>query len=253
MTIQHISLWAVIALLVILSATIGLFSLIDKRLGHRIVRTIGTATLQLSLLCALFMLLFHFDHWWSSLLLLVVLMAAAALFRLLQLHLSWKQWLLPLTLSMLAGSVVPIIILLWALTPDVSFWHPRFVLPVIALMAGHLLISGSNALQTYRGSLLRTKEHREYLLSCGASHIESIIPSVRRALRASVQPSLMQMGSVPLLLTPPMMFCGMILGGMTPITSAAVTLLTFLSFFIASTLSTIILIYLADRIIWPKQ
>ena len=136
MTIQHISLWAVIALLVILSATIGLFSLIDKRLGHRIVRTIGTATLQLSLLCALFMLLFHFAHWWSSLLLLVVLMAAAALFRLLQLHLSWKQWLLPLTLSMLAGSVVPIIILLWALTPDVSFWHPRFVLPVIALMAG---------------------------------------------------------------------------------------------------------------------
>ena len=252
MIFHHISLWAVIVLLLLLGIAIGLFSLIDKRLSLRILRTIGTAALQLALLCACVILLSDVNHWWSSLLCLVVMLVAAALFRLLQLHLPWKRWLLPLSLSMLAGSAVPILLLLWALTPDTPFWSPRFVLPVIALMAGHLLMSGSKALQTYHGSVLRTKEHREYLLACGATHLESIIPSIRRALRASVQPSLMQMGSMPLLLMPPMLFCGMILGDMPPITAAAATLLVYLSFFVASTLSAITLIYLADRILFHK-
>ena len=203
MIFHHISLWAVIALLLLLGIAIGLFSLIDKRLSLRILHTIGTAALQLVLLCACVMLLSDVNHWWSSLLCLVVMLVAAALFRLLQLHLPWKRWLLPLTLAMLAGSAVPILLLLWALTPDTSFWSPRFVLPVIALMAGHLLMSGSKALQTYHGSVLRTKEHREYLLACGATHLESIIPVFAALCVPRSSPHSCKWGACPSCSCPP--------------------------------------------------
>ena len=122
----------------------------------------------------------------------------------------------------------------------------RFFIPITAVMVTHLVVAVKETLQTYQRSLTHTEAHRLYMQANGATLLESLMPSVRRALRATVQPQLRTMAQ-PLLVTMPLLFVGMLLGGVSPATAVVVMILLMMAAFVSTVVAAIVALYCFKR------
>ena len=113
-------------------------------------------------------------------------------------------------------------------------------------MVTHLVVAVKETLQTYQRSLMHTEAHRLYMQANGATLLESLMPSVRRALRATVQPQLRTMAQ-PLLVTMPLLFVGMLLGGISPATAVFVMILLMMAAFVSTVVAAIVALYCFKR------
>ena len=121
-----------------------------------------------------------------------------------------------------------------------------YVIPVLGVLIASLVTSVLETLQTYQRSLMHTEAHRQYMLANGASLLESLMPSVRRALRAAVQPQLRTMAQ-PLLVTMPLLFVGMLLGGASPVTAVIEMILLMIAAFVSTVVAAIVALYCFKR------
>ena len=164
-----------------------------------------------------------------------------------RLHLpSMPLWMwLVVCVSMLVGSCAMAGCLALCLKGR-AFW------PAWGLMTLLLTLSTPRAMVAYVRSLRHTEEHRRYLLSCGASHMESIVPSVRRALRAAVLPLLCQRRS-PMLVAMPLMWLTLLACGASLLTALLSVLLMWAAAVAAALLTCVLALWLADRKLFDKR
>ena len=195
---------------------------------------------------------------WGGLLLLFLLCIAMTLLwlvdgrtlkKMLHLHVHIPRMpgklVLPVLGAMLVGAIAMAGCMVLSL-PSRLFW------PLAVVLFICLLMSTPRALQTYWRSLRHTESHRRYLLANGASHVESLIPSVRRALRAAVLPMLWKHSNTMLLgLT--MLFFGLVMGGVTIMAALASIVMLWAALIVASVLATILAMWLADRSLFDKH
>lgn len=239
MQMAEISIGGVVLVLVFLVLAVSLFALIDKRTMRRVLRVLGVYVAGSLVLGGVCWLTYRADAWWAFGLFAVGFWLLAVGWCLYELRPGWQRLLVPVALSMLAGSVVAGGCLMLCL-PRVAF------VPVFGVAVVHLALSVSQTLQTYQRTLLHTEAHRQYLLANGASLLESLMPSVRRALRASVLPQLRTMAS-PLVVMMPMLFAGMLLGGASVAAAVATSLLLMAAVFAASVLAGVVALYCFKR------
>ena len=127
-----------------------------------------------------------------------------------------------------------------------AFW-PVFVILLLCLLG-----STPHAFEVYLRSLKHTQAHRRYLMANGATHLESLVPSVRRSLRAAFLPMLWQRSShMPLAMA--LLFCTLLLFGATIAAALAITLMTWAAAIAAAVLAIVLTIWLADRQLFDKQ
>lgn len=194
---------------------------------------------------------------WGCLLVLLLLLVAMLLlwlidqrmlrklfgFRLRGFHLPAKL-LLPVGVAVLVGGAAMAGCLALCL-PCRTFW------PVYGLMVIGLLLSVPRAMQTYHRSLKHTEAHRLYLIANGATHLESLVPSVRRAFRAALLPVAWRWSS-PLVVAMPFLLLGLLIGGVTPAAALATTVLMWVAVVAASVLSSALAMWLADFFLFKK-
>ena len=126
-----------------------------------------------------------------------------------------------------------------------AFW-PVFIILLLCLFG-----STPHAFEVYLRSLKHTQTHRRYLMANGATHLESIIPSVRRSLRAAFLPMLWQRSSaMPLAML--VLFCSLLLFGTTIAAALVLTLMTWAAAIAAAVLAIVLTMYLADFKLFPK-
>ena len=92
----------------------------------------------------------------------------------------------------------------------------RWFVPVTGLLMGHssaMLIRGLN---TYVSALKADMQQYEFLRGNGATHLVALKPFARRALLAVISPTIANLQTLGLVAIP-LLLCGMLLGGMTPI------------------------------------
>ena len=195
---------------------------------------------------------------WGGLLLLLLLGVALTLLwlvdgrtmkKMLQWHVRVPQLpgklVLPVLGAMLVGALAMAGCLVLSL-PHKMFWPLAIVLFIC------LLMSTPRAMQTYWRSLRHTEPHRRYLLANGASHVESLIPSVRRAFRAAVLPVLCQ-HSPAIFLGMVMLFLGLVMGGVTIMAALASVVMLWAALFAASVLTAVLAMWLADRSLFDRH
>ena len=239
MQVAEISIIGVVAVLVLLAAAVVLFALIDKRLMLRVLRVFGVYTGGILVLGGSCWLVWRADVWWATLLFAVVYWLLGVVWCLSQMEGKWNTLLLPVGLSMLVGSVVA--------GGSLMLCLPRWAfIPVFGVVVTYLVKAVAQTLLTYRRSLLHTEAHRQYLLANGASVLESLMPSVRRSLRATILPQLRTMAS-PLVVMMPMLFAGMLLGCSSPVAAAVVSLLLMAAILAASVLAGVVALYCFKR------
>ena len=235
----EISIVGVVVVLVLLTLAVALFVVIDRASVNRVLKTFGLMAVQMALVGGGVWLVFKMDAWWVNVLWLLVMMVLSAVWCLYLLRDTWKQMMLPVCTSLLAGSLVAGGSLMLCL-PGRAF------VPVFGVVLACLMVSVRNTLQTYRYGLMHTETHRQYLQANGASTLESLMPTVRRALRASIQSQLRTMAQ-PLLVAMPLLFAGMLLGGASPLTSVVVALLFWAAAYVASVAAGIVALYSFKR------
>jgi len=236
---SDISFWGVALLFVLLVLSVMIYRVIDRREMVRVLKIFGLMAGQMVLIGAGIWCAYKLDLWWANLLWLLVMMALATGWCLYAMRSHWKQLLLPVIAALSVGMMVGG----GAMLVCLSGWY---VIPVLGVLIASLVISVMETLQTYQRSLMHTEAHRQYMLANGASQLESLMPSVRRALRAAVQPQLRTMAQ-PLLVTMPLLFVGMLLGGVSPVTAVIVMILLMMAAFVSTVVAAIVALYCFKR------
>ena len=235
----EISIVGVVVLLVLLTLAVALFVVIDRASVKRLLKTFGLMTVQMVFVGGSIWLVFKMNVWWVNMLWLLVMLVLSAAWCVYQLRGSCKQMLLPVCAALLAGSMVAGGSLIFCLSG-------RTFVPVFGAVLTCLMPSVRQTLHTYQYGLLHTEAHRQYLLANGATKLESLMPNVRRALRAGIQPQLQSMAQ-PLLVAMPLLFIGMLLGGASPLSSVVVVVLLWTAVFVASVVAGIVALYCFKR------
>jgi len=239
MNLTDISFWSLALLLPLLGAALGLFWLIDRKMLRRMLRVMGIALGQMVLAGAYVWLLYKADRWWVDALWLVVMAAATAFFSVRRARLAWQQCLWPAAAGVALAAVIVSSVLL------LSFSSRLFV-PIAAIVMGHTMASQAKCLQTFTSSLRHTDSHRRYLLANGASVLEALMPSIRRAMRASLLPMLKRLDS-PLAVVLPLLFCGMLMGGASAAAALVATLLLWAAAIVACVMACVATLWLYAR------
>lgn len=221
---------------------LGVLWVADRKLFSRSLRALTSLVVQLVLAGGYVWGLYRLDNWVVDILWLLLMAAVVSCVCLNRVRLPRQRFLPVMFVSVLAGSAVLGVSLLLLLQQPTRY----LFVPVMAILLGELLTSGTQALQTYLISLRYTVRHRLYMQGNGATHLEAIMPCVRRALRASLQPRFRQMSS-PMLLALPLLACGLLMSGAPVGTAFVVTLFAALACYAATVLTTLLMLWLSDR------
>ena len=239
---QGISIWGLVLVLLFVGMALGVLWVVDRRLFSRSLRALTSLVVQLTLAGVYVWGLYRLNSWVVDILWLLLMAAVVGGVCLNRVRLSWQRFLPVMFVSVLAGSAVLGGSLLLLVKQPAQY----LFVPVAAILLGELLVSGTEALQTYLISLRYTVRHRLYMQGNGASHLEAILPCVRRALRASLLPRFRQMSS-PMLLALPLLACGLLMSGAPVGTAFVITLFAALASYAAIVLTTLLMLWLSDR------
>jgi len=244
----NISYWGVILIVLLLCGMLGLFAVTDRRMLMRILRVLSYYLGSMLLLGAYAWGLVRYGHLWLALLGALFVTAAATGVSLHRSRLAVKRFFVPMFVAQLLGMGIVIIcirLLMGSLPVSAT-------IAIVGIAVGEMIVSGGSAMKTYVGSLQHTQEHYLYLLSNGAKHLEAIMPSLRRCLRASVIPLLQRLTS-PLVIAPPVLFCSFLLAGMAPLSAIVLTILLTLCLMSACFFVTVLMLLLVDHILFDRS
>ena len=242
---RDINVWGVVALVVLWGVALAVSVLADDKVLKRYAKAAMVMVVQMGALGASIWAVFHYDRWWTIGVFVCVLLLLTSVWCLYRIRILWRQLAWPVMCALFGGLAVLGAALLVCM-------NGKYVIPLYSVLAASLAVSLVETARTYISSLRHTESHRRYLMANGAKHFESLRPSLKRAMRAAIQPELRKMAS-PLLVVMPMLFCGLLLGGVGPATAVVLFLLLTIANYVSAVLSAVIFLWVADGLLFDKQ
>lgn len=236
----------IIGLMVVM--VVMLYYYIDSRLAKRMIHVALYFLLSIGMAGSYMWAILKIDSVWTTLLFAFIMSIAVSSLLLRKSRLWQKSFVIPVVASTFIGMIVvsSILLLFFPSSPTL------FSIAGMTIEATVILNCVSPALSTYIQSLCHTQDHYQYLLANGATHFEATLPSVRRSLRAFILPVLRWM-TTPLVVAPPMLFCGMVMTGCHPLQTVITIVLTTFLLIASGLLSLVALLYFLDRIIFDRS
>ena len=210
---SRLILHTILALL-LLAIPAGALYLLERQKLVKFVATVGRMIVQLLAVCLIVWALIRLNNIWVSLAWLMLISVGSAWLVLKRCGLQMKQ--LPAVAGGLFLGVLFVGFWLLVLAMPVHATDARWFVPVTGLLMGHssaMLIRGLN---TYVSALKADMQQYEFLRGNGATHLMALKPFARRALLAVISPTIANLQTLGLVAIP-LLLCGMLLGGMTPI------------------------------------
>lgn len=160
--------------------------------------------------------------------------------------LSVKDYLLPASAGLFVGILVVGLWLLVAVLP-IDAITARWFVPVMAVLIGHSASMQVRGLSTFASLTTNNRAQYDFLIGNGASKWQALMPFMRSSLLAVISPTIANLSALALA-TIPLLFCGMLLGGLSPINAFAVMLYSVLGCIASSVLSLGVTLVLAKTI-----
>ena len=209
MFVSEISLWgAAIVACIVLAATITL-AFFDRQMLQRMLAIFGATLAQMAVVVAVVWIVYQTRAWWSYLLWYLLVLFLSICWCLFPLQSMWRKMLRPVSAGMLTGSIVvggSIILML-----PVSVF-----LSVYSVLMACMTASLMQTMMSYQRNQQRPETQREDLLH-----------QVRNLAQ-------------PLVMVIPMLYAGMLLGGVPTLDGILVTLLLTAASFVANILAGVI-------------
>lgn len=232
--------------MLLLALPIYAFHVLGVRLVRPTLIAAARMAVQLFLIGLYLKYLFEWNNPWINILWAAIIVIVAAFTVVRRTRLRMRVLAVPLFGGMFgAAIIVGLYFLLFVLRLSSPF-DARYFVPITGLLVGNMLgvcVMGLNTFYDGLGS-----EHRlyYYLLGNGASHVEAVLPFVRRAVEKSFAPSVANMAVMGIVSMPGTMI-GQILGGSAPGIAVKYQMMIIVIIFAASAVSLLATLYLADR------
>ena len=215
MIVNEIYLWgaALVAIIVVI-AMIAL-AFVDSKMLRRMLVIFGATVAQMVVVGAVVLLAFKTFAWWAYLLWYLLVLFLSICWVLYPIQFMWKRMLLPISAAVLAGSIV-------------LGGSTILCLPINVFMTVYSVLMAcltASMIQTMV-NLLRSM-HQPDAPKQELSWRESVLPQVRSMAQ-------------PLVMVMPMLYAGMLVGGVSPYIGLLVILLLIAASFVANVLTGVI-------------
>ena len=209
MFVSEISLWgAAIVACVVLVAAIAL-AFFDSQMLRRMLVIFGATVAQMAVVVAVVWLVYQTNAWWAYLLWFLLVLALSICWCLFPLQSLWKKMLRPVSVAMLMGSIV--------VGGSAMLMLPTSVfLSIYSVLMACMTASLMQTMMRY----LRNQQKPEALR-------EDMLHQIRNLAQ-------------PLVMVVPMLYAGMLLGGVAALEGLLVTLLLVAASFVANILAGVI-------------
>ena len=209
MFVSEISLWgAAIVACVVLIAAIAL-AFFDRQMLRRMLVIFGATVAQMAVVMAVVWLVYQTNAWWAYLLWFLLVLALSICWCLFPLQSLWKKMLRPVSVAMLVGSIV--------VGGSAMLMLPTSVfLSIYSVLMACMTASLMQTMMRYQRNQQKPEALREDML---------------HQIRNLAQ---------PLVMVVPMLYAGMLLGGVAALEGLLVTLLLVAASFVANILAGVI-------------
>ena len=209
MFVSEISLWgAAIVACVVLVAAIAL-AFFDRQMLRRMLVIFGATVAQMAVVVAVVWVVYQTDAWWAYLVWFLLVLALSICWCLFPLQSIWKKMLRPVSVAMLVGSIV--------VGGSAMLMLPTSVfLSIYSVLMACMTASLMQTMMRYQ----RNQQKPEMLR-------EDMLHQVRNLAQ-------------PLVMVVPMLYAGMLLGGVAALEGLLVTLLLIAASFVANILAGVI-------------
>ena len=222
MLVSEISLWgaALIAFFVVVASVV--LAIVDGRMLRRMLTVFCVTVAQMVVVGAVVWLSYLTCSWWAYLLWFLLVWLLSVCWCLYPLQPKWKRMMLPVGVSMLAGSIV--------VGGSTVLCLPTGVfMTVYTGMMACLTASMIQTMLNYQRTLHQMEAHKREL-----SWRESVLPQVRSMAQ-------------PLVMVMPMLYAGMLLGGISAFVGIVIILMLIAASFVANVLTGVIALLMARR------
>ena len=209
MFVSEISLWgAAIVACVVLVAAIAL-AFFDRQMLRRMLVIFGATVAQMAVVVGVVWLVYQTNAWWAYLLWFLLVLALSICWCLFPLQSIWKKMLRPVSVAMLVGSIV--------VGGSAMLMLPTSVfLSIYSVLMACMTASLMQTMMRYQRNQQKPEALREDML---------------HQIRNLAQ---------PLVMVVPMLYAGMLLGGVAALEGLLVTLLLVAASFVANILAGVI-------------
>jgi hypothetical protein len=209
MFVSEISLWgAAIVACVVLIAAIAL-AFFDRQMLRRMLVIFGATVAQMAVVVAVVWLVYQTNAWWAYLVWFLLVLALSICWCLFPLQSIWKKMLRPVSVAMLVGSIV--------VGGSAMLMLPTSVfLSIYSVLMACMTASLMQTMMRYQRNQQKPEALREDML---------------HQIRNLAQ---------PLVMVVPMLYAGMLLGGVAALEGLLVTLLLVAASFVANILAGVI-------------
>jgi ABC-type iron transport system FetAB permease component len=219
MLVNEISLWgaALIALIVVV-AMIPL-AFVDRQMLRRMLVIFGATVVQMAIVGAVVLLAYKTFAWWAYLLWYLLILFLSICWVLYPIHFIWKRALKPISAAMLVGSIVVGGSTILCLPINV---YMTVYSVLMACLTASMIQTMINYQRSLHGSPMNPEIQRQNL-----SWRERVLPQVKSMAQ-------------PLVMVMPMLYAGMLLGGISPYVGLIIIFLLIGASFVANVLAGMI-------------
>jgi putative ABC transport system permease protein len=131
-------------------------------------------------------------------------------------NLALRRFLVPLFLALVAGTAIPLAVLVGVTLDRPGLLEAQYAIPVGGMILGNCLRADLIGLRQFYGGIRRREKVYLLALAQGARLGEAVRPFIREALEMALAPTVATMATVGLVALPGMM-TGAVLGGVDPL------------------------------------
>ena len=229
MLVNEISLWGagLIALIVVV-AMIAL-AFVDRQMLRRMLVIFGATVVQMAVVGAVVLLAYKTFAWWAYLLWYLLILFLSICWVLFSIQFMWKRALKPISAAMLVGSIVVGGSTILCLPINV---YMTVYSVLMACLTASMIQTMINYQRSLHGSPMNPEAQRQKL-----SWHESVLPQVRSMAQ-------------PLVMVMPMLYAGMLLGGISPYVGLIIIFLLIGASFVANVLAGMIALMMIQKGVW---
>ena len=232
--------------LLLLILPFGALYLLDRPSVRPLAIALAKGLVQLLIFSLVVWGVYKVDNTWITLVWFMAMTLWAGWMIVSKCKLSVKDYLLPASAGLFVGVLAVGLWLLVAVLP-IDAITARWLVPIMAVLIGHSAIMLVRGLSTFVSLTTNNRAQYYFLIGNGASKWQAMMPFMRSSLLAVISPTIANLSALALA-TLPLLFCGMLLGGLSPINAFAVMLYSVLGCIASSVLSLGVTLVLAKTI-----
>jgi hypothetical protein len=215
MIVSEISLLGAVLIAFLVVVAMLALAFVDRKMLRRMLVIFGATVAQMVVVGAVVLLAFKTFAWWAYLLWYLLVLFLSICWVLYPIQFMWKKLLLPISAAVLAGSIV--------LGGSTILCLPINVfMTVYSVLMACMTASMIQTMVNFMRSMHQPDAHKQEL-----SWRESVLPQVRSMAQ-------------PLVMVMPMLYAGMLVGGVSPYIGLMIILLLIAASFVANVLAGVI-------------